>query len=118
MTSTDRETLLRSLYDAFNARDIDTVVAAMSPDVDWPNGWQGGRVVGRDGVRRYWEQQWREIRPVTRPTTVTERGDGSVEVDVHLVVRDPSGSILDVSDVRHVYTFDGDLVRRMDVEPR
>ena len=24
----DRETLLRSLYDAFNARDIDTVVAA------------------------------------------------------------------------------------------
>jgi hypothetical protein len=34
----DRETSLRSLYSASNARDIDTVVAAMSPVVDWPNG--------------------------------------------------------------------------------
>ena len=57
----DREILLRSLYDAFNARDIDTVVAAMSPDVDWPNGWEGGRVVGHDAVRHYWERQWAEI---------------------------------------------------------
>ena len=118
MPSRARETLLRSLYAACDPGDSDRVVPAMSPDVDLPNGGQGAGVVGRDGVRRYWEQQWREIRPVTRPTTVTERSDGSVEVGVHLVVRDPAGSILDISDVRHVYTFDGDLVRRMDVEPR
>jgi hypothetical protein len=90
----------------------------MSPDVDWPNGWQGGRVVGRDAVRRYWERQWAEIRPHVRPTVVTERSDGTVEVGVHQVVRDPTGTILDVADVRHVYAFDGDLVRRMDVETR
>jgi hypothetical protein len=111
-----RETLLRSLYDAFNARDIDTVVAAMSPDVDWPNGWEGGRVVGHDAVRRYWERQWAEIRPTVRPTTISERRDGTVEVGVHQVVRDRTGTILAVADVRHVYAFDGDLVDRMDVE--
>ena len=116
MAPADRQTLLRSLYDAFNARDIDRVVAAMSPDVDWPNGWQGGRVVGRDAVRRYWERQWAEIRPTVRPTTVSERSDGTIEVGVHLVVRDPTGAILQVTDVRHVYAFEGDLVRRMDVE--
>ena len=112
----DRQDLLRSLYEAFNARDIDTVVAAMSPDVDWPNGWQGGRVVGHDAVRRYWERQWAEIRPNVRPTAFSEREDGSIEVRVHQVVRDPSGALLDRADVRHVYAFDGELVRRMDVE--
>jgi hypothetical protein len=112
----DRPGRLRSLYDAFNARDIDTVVAAMAPDVDWPNGWQGGRVVGHDAVRRYWERQWAEIRPTVRPTLISERGDGTVEVAVHQVVRDRTGTILDVADVRHVYAFAGDLVCRMDVE--
>ena len=114
----DREALLRSLYAAFAARDVDTVLAAMSPEVDWPNRWEGGRVVGHDAVRRYWERQWAEIRPSVRPVTVVERPDGRVEVGVHQVVRDRSGTILDVADVRHVYTFDGDLVSRMDIEPR
>lgn len=114
----DRPALVQSLYAAFNARDIDTVVAAMAPDVDWPNGWQGGRVSGHDGVRRYWATQWAEIRPQLRPTSVEERADGTVEARVHQVVRDPTGRILDIADVRHVYTFDDrGLVRRMDVQP-
>jgi len=36
--------LLTNVYSAFNARDVDAVLAAMSVDVDWPNGWEGGRV--------------------------------------------------------------------------
>jgi hypothetical protein len=44
--------LLTALYDAFNARDLDAALAAMHPEVDWPNGWEGGRVFGRDDGRR------------------------------------------------------------------
>lgn len=116
MTAPNREELLRSLYRAFNTRDIDTVLAAMTADVDWPNGWEGGRVVGHDAVRRYWERQWAEIRPAVEPSAIRERTDGTVEVSVHQVVRDRTGAILAVGDVRHVYGFTGDLVHRMDVE--
>ena len=116
MTAPNREELLRSLYRAFNARDIDTVLAATTADVDWPNGWEGGRVVGHDGVRRYWERQWAEIRPTVEPTSISERTDGTVEVGVHQVIRDRTGVILAVGEVRHVYSFTGDLVHRMDVE--
>jgi hypothetical protein len=116
MTAPGREELLRSLYRAFNARDIDTVLAAMAPDVDWPNGWEGGRVVGQHAVRRYWQRQWAEIRPNVEPTSIRERPDGAVEVAVHQVVRDRAGALLAVGDVRHVYAFTGDLVQRMDVE--
>jgi hypothetical protein len=42
---------LRATYVAFNARDIDAVLAQMTADVDWPNAWEGGRVQGRDAVR-------------------------------------------------------------------
>src|SRR4051812_49636760 len=88
MTAPDRAEQLRALYRAFNARDIDTVLAAMAEDVDWPNGWEGGRVVGQHAVRRYWQRQWAEIRPNVEPTSIWERPDGAVEVAVHQVVRD------------------------------
>ena len=31
--------VLRALYDAFNARDLDRLLAALAEDVDWPAAW-------------------------------------------------------------------------------
>jgi hypothetical protein len=52
------EDLLRRSYAAFNRRDIEAVLAVMHTDVNWPNGMEGGRIIGHDGVRRYWTRQW------------------------------------------------------------
>lgn len=111
-----RSDILRALYEAFNGRDLDAVLGAMSPDVDWPNGWEGGRLTGRAGVRGYWERQWAEVRPTAIVTKIVERPDGTVAVRVRQVVRDPTGAVLARSDVVHVYEFDGPLVKRMTVE--
>ena len=111
-----RERQLRSLYEAFNARDVETCLAGMTPDVDWANGWEGGRVVGRDAVRDYWQRQWAAIDSTAEPTAVSERPDGAVEVAVHLVARDHDGNVLSEGDARHVYDFRGDLVERMTIE--
>lgn len=46
-----KQGLLTAVYAAFNRRDVDRVLAFMRPDVDWPNGMEGGRVHGRDEVR-------------------------------------------------------------------
>ncbi len=43
--------LIREAYSAFNARDIDAVLTMMHPEVNWPNGWEGGYVKGHEGVR-------------------------------------------------------------------
>lgn len=37
---TDQATLTKA-YDAFNARNIDAVLALLHPDVDWENGMEG-----------------------------------------------------------------------------
>ena len=116
MPGTRHEEVLRSLYEAFNERDVDTCLAAMTPDVDWANGWEGGRVVGRDAVRDYWQRQWAAIDSTAEPTAVSERPDGTVEVAVHLVARDREGTVLNDGDGRHIYEFRGDLVQRMTIE--
>ena len=113
---TDRADDVRALYQAFNDRDLDAVVAAMTPDVDWPNGWEGGRLHGREEVRRYWDRQWATIRPTMSVTKVVDRPDGTVAVHLRLVVRDPVGTVLARSDAVHVLELEGDLVKRMDVE--
>jgi ketosteroid isomerase-like protein len=53
----DASDLLTHLYDRFNARDIEVVLALLDEDVMWANGMDGGHVHGRDGVRRYWTRQ-------------------------------------------------------------
>jgi ketosteroid isomerase-like protein len=116
VSGTSRQELLRSVYEAFNARDVDTCLAAMTPDVDWANGWEGGRVVGRDAVRDYWHRQWAEIDSTAEPTAITERPDGTIAVAVHLVVRDKARKLLSAGEGLHVYEFRGDLVERMTIE--
>ena len=116
MPPTHRAELLRSLYRAFNARDVDACLAAMTDDVDWANGWEGGRVVGHDAVRGYWQRQWAAIDSTAKPTAVTERPDGTTQVAVHLVGRDNEGEVLFDDHALHVYEFKRDLVQRMTIE--
>jgi predicted ester cyclase len=111
----DREDLLRATYEAFNARDIDTVLRQMAPDVDWPNAWEGGRVVGHDAVRDYWTRQWAEIDPEVQPQAFRRLPDGRIEVTVHQVVRSRDGSVVSDGVVLHIYEFRGERVARMDV---
>jgi hypothetical protein len=109
------EELLRRAYVAFNARDIDTAVALMHEDVDWPNGMEGGREHGRDAVRAYWTRQFAMIDSHVEPEAFRHAG-GRVEVRVHQVVRDLDGSVLSDGYVQHAYTLRDGLVARMDIE--
>src|ERR1700747_3741370 len=43
--------LLKRIYDRFNARDIDGVLAVLADDVAWANGMDAGHVHGRSGTR-------------------------------------------------------------------
>jgi hypothetical protein len=111
-----REDHLRAIYAAFNARDIDAVLAAMTPDVDWPNGWEGGRVTGHAAVRDYWTRQWAAIDPSVEPLAFADRDDDHIAVTVAQTVRSLDGDLLDEGTVLHVYAFAGDLVTAMEIE--
>ncbi|HUA02910.1 MAG TPA: nuclear transport factor 2 family protein [Solirubrobacteraceae bacterium] len=107
---------LTALYTAFNARDIDTVLVAMTDDVEWPNAWEGGRLRGQEAIRDYWTRQWAEIDPSVEPVSFTRRPDGRIAVEVQQVVRALDGALISEARVVHVYTLRGGLVSGMDVE--
>ena len=110
------EQFFRALYDAFNARDIETGLAGMHPDVNWPNMIEGGREHGHAAVKEYWRRQFETTDPRVEPQRVTSLGDDQVVVDVHQVVTDKqSGEVIADKTVEHVYTLRDGLIERMDV---
>src|SRR2546430_1320066 len=73
------EARFANIYRAFNAREIDWLLAQMTADVDWPNAWEGGRAVGRGAVREYWTRQWASIDPRVEPERVLILPDARVQ---------------------------------------
>ena len=109
--------LFQKAYAAFNARDIDTALSTMHPDVQWPKAFEGGYVSGHDEIRKYWTRQWTEINPRVEPVGFNERQNGSLEVEVHQKVKNLQGNLMFDGTVLHIYTFEDNLIKTMDIEP-
>ena len=114
--------LIQRLYHSFNARDIDDVLSALSEDVAWANGMEGGHVHGRQAVRDYWTRQWAVVSPHVEPVTFDETGDGAVAVEVIQSVFDLDGQPLTGQEhglkdktVTHVFRLRDDRVIRFDI---
>lgn len=107
--------LLKAAYAAFNRRDIDSVLALMHPDVDWPNGIDGGRMNGRDEVRQYWTRQWQVLNPRVEPMRIEDDESGNMIVRVHQLIRDLDGDVILDQMVEHVYSIKAGLIERMDI---
>lgn len=114
VANTTRELLLRA-YAAFNARDLDSALAAMHPDVAWPNGMDGGYVHGHEEVRAYWTRQWQLLDPHVEPLEFSVDPSGRVIVEVHQIVRDVKGQLLLDRTVQHAYITDAGRIRSMEI---
>jgi len=107
--------LVKFVYAAFNRREIDAILAKMHPQVEWPNGMEGGWVHGHEGVRAYWKRQWGVVDPQVEPMSMEAGGDGRTIVNVHQIVRDLKGTVLMDRMVQHVYRISGGLIEKMEI---
>ena len=110
-----QEEHLRRLYDRFNTRDMEGVLAAMREDVVWANGMEGGHVYGRAGVRDYWTRQWAMIDPHVEPVKFSTGPDGELMVDVRQIVHDLKGNLLADAMVGHIFRCESGLIKRFDI---
>jgi hypothetical protein len=108
--------LIKKAYSAFNTRDIDMALSTMHSDVQWPKAFEGGYVSGQKEIREYWTRQWAEINPNVEPVGFNERQDGTLEITVHQIVKDLQGNEMFDGPVKHIYTLQDSLLRRMDIE--
>jgi hypothetical protein len=108
--------LLEGAYRDFNARRLDAVLARMQPSVVWPNGMEGGYVLGHAGVRDYWTRQWAVFSPKVDPIEFDVDPFGRLVLRVHQVVHDHDGNLLLDTIVHHIYTLRDGLIERMEIE--
>ena len=114
--TTELKNLIKKAYAAFNERDIDKALSTMHPDIQWPKAFEGGYVSGHNEIREYWTRQWTEINPNVEPIEINERQNGNLEVEVLQKVKDLDGNSLFDGTVKHIYTLQDNLLRKMDIE--
>jgi ketosteroid isomerase-like protein len=120
----DEIKILERIYDRFNARDIDGVLTALTDDVAWANGMDGGHVHGREAVRAYWTRQWSMVSPRVEPVGFHRTADGAIFAEVRQSVRDLAGNPLQgqathgLQDktVGHVFRLREGKVARFDIQ--
>ncbi|MGB6167119.1 MAG: nuclear transport factor 2 family protein [Geitlerinemataceae cyanobacterium] len=101
---------LQSLYDAFNNREIETIISFMRPDVKWANGLEGGFVYGRDAVREYWTNQFKVIQPELETLKFETDENNRNVVTVQQVIKDVQGNLLADATVQQIFTIENGLI--------
>jgi limonene-1,2-epoxide hydrolase len=107
--SSDRQ-FLQNLYDAFNNRELETIVSVMHPDVKWANGVEGGFVYGRDAVREYWTNQYQVIQVQLETLKFETDENNRNVVTVHQIVKDLQGNLLADMTVKQIFTIENDAI--------
>lgn len=115
--------ILERLYDRLNARDIDSVLTALTDDVVWANGMNGGHVHGHDALRGYWTRQWAMVDPHVEPLSFHRTADGAVIAEVLQTIRDLDCNPLEgqthgLKDktVGHIFRLRDGKVARFDIQ--
>jgi hypothetical protein len=101
---------LQNLYDAFNNREIETIISFMRPNVKWANGVEGGFVYGRDAVREYWTNQFKVIQVQLEPLKFETDENNRNVVTVHQIVKDLQGNVLADATVQQIFTIEDGLI--------
>ena len=101
---------LQNLYDAFNKREIETIISLMRPDVKWANGLEGGFVYGRDAVREYWTNQFKDIQPELETLNFETDEKNRNVVTVHQIIKDLQGNVLADVTVHQIFTIEDGLI--------
>lgn len=110
MIMSSNQQFLQNLYDAFNRREVETIISSMRPDVKWANGLEGGFVYGRDAVREYWIDQFKMIQPELETLSFETDEKNRDIVTVRQTVRDVQGNLLAEATVRQIFTIDNGLI--------
>lgn len=101
---------LQDLYNAFNKREIETIISVMSPDVKWANGLEGGFVYGRDAVREYWSNQFKGIQAELETLKFETDENNRNIVTVHQIIKDLQGNLLADATVKQIFTIEDGLI--------
>jgi ketosteroid isomerase-like protein len=112
----DAHALLTKVYDAYNRRDFANLSVLLTPDTNWPDMVEGGRLVGLAALSAYWARNDKMITVDIAVVSYAALPDGRVAAEVNQIVRNLAGQVWSDSCERHIFTLRDGLVARLDIE--
>ncbi len=109
------EKSLQILYNAFNKREIETVLSMMDENVKWANGMEGGFVYGRENVREYWRKQLELINPQLEPLKFKTDAENREVVMLRQIVKDLDSNVVDDKTIEHIFTIENSLIKIFEI---
>ena len=106
----NQQFLQKNIYDAFNNREFEAIISLMRSDVKWANGLEGGFIYGRDSVREYWINQFKDIQVELAPLKFEMDENNRNIVTVHQIVRDLQGNVLADVTIHQIFTIENELI--------
>lgn len=110
----DLNLFFKTLYKNFNERNIDLVITAMTDDVKWANGMDGGYVYQHTGVKEYWTRQFTMVSANVTPLEIKPEND-FVKIKVHQVVHDLDKNLLADGIVEHIFFLKNDKIHEFHI---
>ena len=112
--------LIKQLYEDFNARKVDSILAKLTEDVMWANGMDGGYIHGHKDLRNYWERQWSVLNPQIKPVSFKKTEEDSIFADVLFSGQPMEGQMQEFKDMPagHIFHVKDGLVSRFDIQGR
>ena len=107
-----KEILLLAFH-AYNAHDVDGLLAMVTPDVNWPS--RDKRLHGPEALKDYWLDQWRETSTHDQPIRIDDQPDGRLKVFLNQVVRTVDGKELSRGAFEYLFELRGGLIARLDI---
>ena len=103
-------------YQSFNNKAVNSILSLMHPNVSWPKGWDVDYIEGHDNLRNYWTKLWSEVYINIKPLTLKENTKDQVEATFHQIVKDLQGNITSDRILKHLYTFESGLIKKMEIQ--
>lgn len=110
----DRQALLSDLYEAYNRKDIEAVVAALHPEIDWPALFSEARIQGAEAVRQLFTEPFKVMNPEITPIDIRTDLHGRIRVRVSYVVRTLDGIVFTEETNTNLFELCDKLIIRMD----
>jgi hypothetical protein len=109
--------LIKQLYEDFNARKVDALLAKLTEDVMWANGMEGGYVQGHQSLKDYWERQWSSLNPQIKAVGFSQTKEGALLVDALFNGKCLEQEFKDIP-AGHVFYIKNGIVSRFDIQGR
>ncbi|WP_436488805.1 hypothetical protein [Chitinophaga sp. ARDCPP14] len=112
-----RVKIIGNLYTALNEKRVRDSLAFLHENVLWPTSDPEKFLEGHAAVKSNWKELWKTTTENIQPISFSVLESKDILIDAHVIVRDLNMAVKEDYKTQHLFEFDNDLIKRIDIIP-